>query len=157
MTERKLTAKLSDGTEWEVRESEIILAEDGKPHRYLVPIAKSSPPKEVWAWIQSNGKVCGATEDRSAAESWTGHMREVARYVLAEDLKGGAPLVDAYRDLGRLSRNEPKVYHLHFRRNGKLLRVLGPIENGKAALLFEDQEHKDEYADEVVRVRQSKL
>jgi hypothetical protein len=55
------------------------------------------------------------------------------------------------------SADKSRVYHLQFRRNGQLLRVLGPVEKGKAALLFEDQEHKDEYAHEVVRVRQSRL
>jgi hypothetical protein len=154
MNEKKLTAKLSDGREMEVLESEFIIDSNG-PRLYLRPI-KREPPKELWADIYA-GEVGAAYAQKEIDRVPSDIKPRLVRYVLAEDLKEGAPLVDAYRDLGRLSRKEPKVYHLHFRRNGKLLRVLGPIEKDKAALLFEDQEHKDEYADEVVRVRQSLL
>lgn len=201
MTEKKLTAKLSDG-----RELDVCSEWHAKEDNYTMIVAKPkqekpSPPKEVWVPLYSNGSLVGsyASKDEAPPNKDT---RSTHRYILAEEpkveekqprewweVRYKRPSDRVYcsvdtreqaEDIARKESDEAfrqfeivhvrevldegqadksRVYHLQFRKNGKLLRVLGPIENGNGmpSLLFEDQEHKDEYADEVVRVRQSIL
>jgi hypothetical protein len=213
----KLTAKLSDGTEWEVYHK---WTADGPGWvRCSLKPLKPSPPKEVWANVYPDLGYGYHYKTLKEAEKNLEPSGSTHRYVLAEESKEEKPIYNEFnfrhswlnpkfvakpqprewwdvrfmdgtagttwttgvsakdwaaKENERLGyqcyevvhvrevldegpADKSRVYHLQFRKNGKLLRVLGPIENGQAALLFEDQEHKDEYAHEVVRVRQSKL
>ncbi len=90
----KLTARLSDGTEWEVENvlTHIYDAITNEPlpgHRMasLKPIAKKpSPPKEVWVAIEKSTGLCGAARPIDIGGGIS-HDYNNFRYVLAEEPK----------------------------------------------------------------------
>ncbi len=175
----KLTARLSDGTEFEVLTQSLTVG--GGTHTLLVKPLKPSPPKELWVNVyttNTRGTTVCAHTDKPVALASLNPPGETHRYVLAEEPKEMDHGLDAAAYLGKKpqprewwivydfvagkdyvfdnegaakisyehapthrrppihvrevlnegSAEKSRVYHLQFRRNGKLLRVLGPIE-----------------------------
>jgi hypothetical protein len=83
----KLTAKLSDGTEWEV--DILVHQRDGTKNAVLQPL-KPSPPKEVWIVQYSDGSISASYRSAEEAEKYTVGFSGTSkphRYVLAEEPK----------------------------------------------------------------------
>lgn len=141
MTSEKLTAKLSDGTEWKVVSNEPTAKGSENRVVWLMPL-KPSPPKEVFLCVYSDGSVSATyltAEDASKYALGLSAPYPVHRYTLAPE-----PGLKESR----------RVFHLHFRKNGQLLRAVEPIEKGMRVVVFEDKLFEHEYAHEVIRVRQ---
>jgi hypothetical protein len=85
MTEKKLTARLSDGTEWKVVNN--LPATEGSENRvvWLTPI-KPSPPKELWVAVENATGLCGGTRLTEIGKGLNPDYTNF-RYVLAEEPK----------------------------------------------------------------------
>lgn len=83
MTSEKLTAKLSDGTEWKVVSNEPTAKGSENRVVWLMPL-KPSPPKEVWIMTGPDGKKDVYTYEHNAIFN-QGPRDSIARYILAPE------------------------------------------------------------------------
>lgn len=117
----KLTAKLSDGTEWElVGEDKIFPATE----RLLVEMrrVKPSPPKEVYVQIYESNRVGAAYGEDELPLVGSVMRPQLVRYILAPEPE---PLP-----------KPPAEYALNFTHDGALSSVLKFLPNGDTAKVW---------------------
>lgn len=139
MSAEKLTAKLSDGTEWRV---DILGGQPNGDMQVMLKPLKPSPPKEVYIRVYSDNSVSAtyrtAEEAVVSTRGFSGPSN-IHRYILAEEPKPEP--------------KKPREYRLHFYCDGALAKVTP--HGSKAALYVNSSiEREREYPTECVDVRE---